>query len=143
MESGQTAATERLNVVYHAIIGMAMGLISPFTGLAWPVAIVVGSIIGLANVERTKGIEQRAAVHMLRALAVVGGIIAMLVLGAILGGLIALLIVGLAAFSERVSGNTGPTDRGMARILIAVMTTVIWIALVVVLKLNLSIKIGG
>ena len=99
------AATERLNFVYLAILGVAMGLVAPFTGLAWPIAIFVGMIVGLAAVERSKGIEQRGAVHLLRALGVVIGVIAMLILGAIVFGLIALVIVALASLSERVSAT--------------------------------------
>lgn len=137
------AATERLNFLYLAIIGVAMGLVAPFTILAWPIAIIVGLIIGHAGVERSKGIQQRAAVHMLRALAVVGGVIAMLILGALYGGLIALLIVGLASFSERVSASAGPTDKAIGRILVVIVTVVVWLLLAVVLNLKLSINIGG
>ena len=137
------AVTERLNFPYLVIIGVAMGLVAPFTGLAWPIAIVVGMIIGYAGVERTKGIQQRAAVHMLRALVVVGGVIAMIILGALFGGLIALLIVGLASFSERVSVNAGPTDQTIGRILIVIITAGVWLLLAVVLNLKLSINIGG
>ena len=149
MEPAQTqattapAATERLNFPYLVIIGVAMGLVALFTGLAWPIAIVVGMIVGYAGVERMKGIQQRAAVHMLRALIVVGGVIAMLILGALIGGLIALLIVGLASFAERVSANAGPTDQMVGRILIAIITVGVWLLFAIVLKLNVSINVGG
>ena len=141
--SPTVAAAERLNYAYLLIIGVAMGVIAPFTLLAWPLAIVVGMIIGLANVERSRGIDQRAAVHMLRALAVVGGIIGMLILGALFGGLIALLIVALAAFAERVTANTGPTGQTVARILLFIITFGIWVVLALVLRLNVNINIGG
>ena len=52
------AATERLNLVYHAIIGVAMGAIAPFTGSPGP-AIAMGMVIGQAAVERAKGSDQR------------------------------------------------------------------------------------
>ncbi len=130
-------------MAYHAIIGVAIGLIAPFTAFAWPFAIGVGMIIGHAGVERMHGVGQRGAVHMLRALGVVVGTIAMLVLGAFLGGLIALLIVGLAAFSERVAGRTSPTDQGMARILLVIVAAVTWLVILYVVKPNINISIGG
>ena len=136
------AATERLNFIYLAILGVAMGLVAPFTIVAWPVAIMVGMIIGHAGVERSKGIQQRAAVHLLRALVVVGGIIVMLVLGALFGGLIALLIVALASLSERVSANAGPVDQWIGRILLVIVTIGVWL-LLLGLNLNLAINIGG
>ena len=100
-------------------------------------------VIGLAGVERSNGIQQRGAVHLLRALALVGGVIMMLILGAIIGGLIALLIVGLASFSERVSANAGRTDRAIARILITMIAVAVWFVVLNVLKVNVNINIGG
>ena len=137
------AATERLNFVYLAIIGVAMGLVAPFTGFAWPIAIAVGMILGLAAVERSTGVQQRGSVHLLRALVIVIGTILMFIFGAILGGVIALLIVGLASFSERVSANAGPTDRVIGRILITIITAVVWFVMLNVLKVNVNINIGG
>ena len=137
------AATERLNFVYLGIIGAAMGLVAPFTGFAWPLAILIGMILGLAAVERASGGQQRGAVHLLRALALVVGTIMMFVLGAIIGGVIALLIVGLAAFAERVSANAGRTDRVIGRILITMITAVVWFVVLNVLKFNVSINLGG
>jgi hypothetical protein len=80
---------------------------------------------------------------LLRALAVVGGIIGMLILGALFGGVIALLIVALAAFAERVTANTGPTGQTVARILLFIITFGIWVVLALVLRLNVNINIGG
>jgi hypothetical protein len=136
-------ATGRLNYVYLAIIGVAMGVIAPFTVFAWPVAIGIGMVIGLAGVERARGITQRGSVHLLRALVIVGGTIIMIFLGVFFGGIVALLIVGLAAFSERVTTDAGPTDRIVGRILLMLITFGIWALLVLVLKLNLTVNIGG
>jgi hypothetical protein len=136
-------ATERLNYVYLAIIGVAMGLVAPFTAFAWPLAIGVGMTLGLAAVERSSGIQQRGSVHLLRALVLVVGTILMFFFGAIIGGVIALLIVGLASLAERVSANAGPTDRAIGRILIVIITAVVWFVILNVLKLNVNISIGG
>lgn len=137
------AATERLNFIYLAIIGVAMGLVAPFTAFAWPIAIGIGMILGLAGVERMNGVQQRGSVHLLRALAIVIGTIVMFVLGAIVGGVIALLIVGLASLGERVSANAGSTDKAIGRILLVIITAVVWFVLLNVLKVNVNINIGG
>jgi hypothetical protein len=147
MEPGSTqpaapAGTERLNFPYLVIIGAAMGLVAPFTVFAWPVAILVGMVTGRAAVERSQGVQQRGAVHLLRALVIVGGIIAMLWLGAVIGGFIALLVAGLASFSERITANAGPTDQMVGRILLVVLTAVIWAGLFLGLGLKLSLSIG-
>ena len=142
-DSMGSAAPERLNLVYHVIIGVAIGIVAVFTGFAWPFAIAVGMLIGLAGVERARGIQQRGSVNLLRALGIVGGTIAMFILGAIIGGFISLLIVGLAAFSERVAGNTTATDRGIARILICIVAVAVWFVVFYVAGFNLNIKIGG
>ncbi len=136
------AAPERLNLAYHAIIGFAIGVTSLFTGLAWPIAILTGMVIGQDQVERSQGIRRGGATFVLRVLAMTGGVLAMLVLGAIFGGLIAFLIVALAAFSERVAANTTATDKGIARILISLVAVVVWFVAIVVLKLNINLKFG-
>jgi hypothetical protein len=138
-----TAAGEKINLVYHLIIGVAVGIVTPFTGLAWPVAMVMGYLIGRDQVERSHGFKAPAATSMLRALLVVIGFIAMLVLGAIIGAFIALLIVALVAFSERVAANASTTDQGIARILVFVVGALIWVVAFFVLKLNVNINVGG
>lgn len=134
---------ERLNVASHAVIGVAMGLIAPFTGLAWIPAILTGMVIGRAGVEQRHGIRSSRSTQVLRILAVTGGVVAMLILGAIIGGLIAFLIAALAAFSERVAEGTRATDQTIARILIIVVTIGVWALLVFVFKLNVNIRFGG
>lgn len=136
-------AVERLNLLYHVIIGVAAGMVGAFTGLAWPVALVVGSIVGRDQVERMHGIRNRAAVNILRALIIVIGVGAMLFLGALFGGLIAVVIVALVAFSERIAGNTSSADQGIARILVFIVAAATWAILFFVLKPNINISIGG
>ncbi len=136
-------APARLNVASHAIIGVAMGLVAPFTGFAWIPAILTGMVIGRAGVEQRQGIRSSRSTQVLRILAVTGGVIAMLFLGAIIGGLIAFLVAALAAFSERVAEGTSATDQTIARLLIIVVTIAVWLLLVFVFKLNVSIRFGG
>jgi len=135
------AAPEKLNLVYHLIIGVASGIVAPFTIWAWIPALLTGMVIGAADVDRINGRQQRGAVF--RVLAVTGGVLAMLFLGAIFFGLIAFVIVALAAFNDRVAARTTPTDQGIARILLFVMTVAIWFLVFVVLKLDINLSIGG
>jgi len=134
------AAPEKLNLVYHLIIGVAAGLVAPFTIWAWIPALLTGMVIGGADVDRINGRPQRGSAF--RVLAVTGGVLAMLFLGAIFFGLIAFVIVALAAFNDRVAARTTPTDQGIARILLFVMTVVIWFLVFVVFKINVNINIG-
>src|SRR3546814_4143988 len=52
-----------------AIVGVAMGLIAPFTLLAWIPAILTGMVIGRAGVEQGQGIKASGATQALRVLA--------------------------------------------------------------------------
>src|SRR5262245_39639290 len=135
-------APQRLNVASHAVIGVAMGLIAPFTGLAWVPAILTGMVIGRAGVEQRQGIRASRATQVVRVLAVTGGVLTMLVLGAIIGGLIAFLVAALAAFSERVAEATSATDRTVARLVITVLAIVVWLVLVLVFKISMNVRLG-
>ena len=136
-----TQPPERLNLVYHLIIGVASGIVAPFTIWAWIPALVTGMVIGGSEVDRINGRPQRSSA--LRILALTGGVLVMLFVGAIVGGLIASVIVALAAFNDRIAARTTPTDQGIARILLFIVTVVIWFLVFVVLKLNVNINIGG
>ena len=133
--------TEKLNLVYHLIIGVACGIVAPFTIWAWIPALLTGMVIGSADVDRINGRAQRGSA--VRVLAVTGGVLAMLFVGAIIGGFIAFAIVALAAFNDRIAAKTTPTDQGIARILLFVVTVAIWFLVFFVLKLNININIGG
>jgi hypothetical protein len=135
------APVERLNTVYHVVIGVAIGLVALITAFAWPFAILTGIVIGKASSDRRLGRTTRTSVVQL--LAVTGGVLAMLFFGALIGGLFAFLIVGLAAYSERVAENTGPVDQTMARILIILIGTIVWFAMWTVLGLRISLNFGG
>ncbi len=135
------AATERLNVVYHVVIGVAIGIVALVTGLAWPFAILTGMVIGKATSDRRLGRAQRTSV--VQFLAVTGGVLAMLLFGALIGGLFAFLIVGLAAYSERVAENTKPIDQTMARILIFLIGGLVWFGLWSVLGLQINLSFGS
>jgi dipeptide/tripeptide permease len=141
--SGSAPMTEKVNLAYHAIIGAAVGVTAAFTAFAWVPAIVVGYIVGRDQAERLHGLKARPALNILRALGIVIGVGLMLFLGAIVGGLVAIIIVALVAFSERLAANAPANDQMIARILVVLLGTVIWIVFFSVLKPNISINIGG
>lgn len=137
------AAPEKINLAYHAILGVAMGAVGLFTALAWIPAILLGMIIGRSGVEQAKGIKRSFATQILRVLAVTGGVLAMIVMGAVLGGLIAFLVASLAAFSERLLANAAPNDQAIARIFTVLVAAGTWLTAIFVLNVNVSIKFGS
>lgn len=138
-----TAPSARLNYPYLGIIGVAMGIVSLFTVLAWVPAILTGLVIGRAGVEQRKGIRSGAATQLLRVLAVTGGVLAMLFLGAIIGGLIAFMVAALAAFAERVIADTSPMDQTIGRILVVLIAVIVWFVALQVLRLNVNLSFGS
>ena len=141
--SGSAGAPERLNLVYHAIIGVAMGAVAVATVFAWIPAIPMGMVIGRAAVEQAKGIRPRATTQIVRLLAVTGGVIAMLVLGLVLGGIVAFLVASLAAFSERLAANAGPNDQTIARTFTTLLAAGTWFVLAIILNIRINFTIGG
>ncbi len=131
---------EKLNLPYHLVIGVAIGIVSIFTLFAWPFAILTGIVIGKANSDRRLGRAQKTSVVQL--LAVTGGVLGMMVFGAVIGGLIGFLIVGLAAFSERVAEDTRPVDQTMARIVITLLAVIVWFLVFVVAGLKINLSLG-
>jgi hypothetical protein len=123
----------------HIVIGLACALVAPFTALAWPLALLTGMVIGRDRVERQAGLRIGSVATIVRVLAVTGGVLGMMVLGAVLGGLVGFLIVALAASSERMAAGTSATDRTIARLLLVVTTTAGWLALLVGLRLTISV----
>ena len=135
------APTERLNVPYHVVIGVAIGIVALITGLAWPFAILTGMVIGKSNSDRRLGRASGSGAVQL--LAVTGGVLAMLFFGALIGGLFAFLIVALAAYSERVAENTRPVDQTMARILIFLIGGIVWFGLWAALGIQINLSFGS
>jgi hypothetical protein len=135
------AAPEKLNFAYVAIVGLACGIIAPFTALAWPFAMLTGFVVGKTSAERLVGIRQSGATIFIRYLAVTGGVIAMLIFGAIVFGLVSFAIVALVAFAERMNARTSATDQMISRIALFVIIVLTWIVLA--MFLNLKVNIGG
>lgn len=138
---GTVAPPERLNVPYHVVIGVAIGIIALITAFAWPFAILTGMVIGKANSDRRLGRAQRSSAVPL--LAVTGGVLAMLFFGVLIGGLFAFMIVALAAYSERVAENTRPIDQTMARIMISLIGAITWFAIWGILGMKITLNVGG
>jgi len=137
-----TAEAGSFRIYRHIVIGFVIALISPFTALAWPFAILLGIVIGRDDVERRQGIKRSAASTIVGVLAVAGGVLATIFFGAIVGGLIALPIVVLAAFSERAAADGQPVDRVMARLMLFVMPILTYIVLIAI-GANINIRVGA
>lgn len=131
-----------LNYVQHVIIGLAIGVVAVFTLWAWIPAMLTGSVIGQERVERSRGIRARPALTLVRLLAVTGGVLAMLYLGNIAGGIVSFLIVAMTTLSERIAANVSQNDRSIARILIGLLAAVVWFALIYILQIDLSVRLG-
>jgi hypothetical protein len=131
-----------LRLPVHLLIAVTVGIISPFTGLAWPFAILTGILLGSTDAHRHRGKDDGIVDVIASAILVAGGILAMLFFGAIIGGVIALAIVALAAFSEQAAAPTSSTDRGVARILLFVIPVVMWLFVFPALGLEVAINVN-
>lgn len=132
-----------LRVAVHALAAISVGLVSPFTALAWPFALGVGMILGSADARQLRGEARGLRGGSDRALLVAFGILGMLFFGAIVGGLIAIVVVALAVFSERAAALASPTDRGVARILLFIVPLAMWLFVFPLLGVEVDIRIGG
>jgi hypothetical protein len=126
----------------HIVIGLAIAVIAPFTALAWPFAILLGIVIGQDSVDRARNIRRPTTVTVVRVLAVTGGVLAMFFFGAFIGGFIALPIVILAAFSERAAADAEPVDKIVARLILAVLPVIAFVALIA-LGASVNIRFGA
>ena len=136
-------AERPFRLTYHVIIATAVALIAPFTGLAWPVALLTGMVISRDERERRSGTKVPAAVRLIRLLAVTGGVLAMLIAGALLGGLVAFAIVWLVLVSERMTADAEPADRTIARLLLVIGGIVGFFVGGMLFDVNLSIGFGS
>jgi hypothetical protein len=142
MPATTTFAPLRLGV--HILVAVSIGIISPFTGLAWPFALLVGMSLGSEDARRLRGEPHEPAdAAFLRAIGVAGGILAMLFFGAFVGGLVAIVVVALTSFSERAAAHASPTDRGVARILLFIVPVAMWLILFPLLGVNVDVRIGS
>jgi len=130
-------------LTYHVVIAIAVGLIAPFTGFAWPFALLTGMVIGRGDRDRRTGTKVPAATRVIRVLAVTGGVLAMLFAGAVVGGLIALAIVWLVLVSERMSADADPADRTIARLVLVIGAVIGFFVGWMLLDVNVSIGFGS
>jgi hypothetical protein len=138
LSAAPALAPLRLSV--HLLVAVAVGIVAPFTALAWPFALLTGIVLGSADARRMRG--EPAAIGV-SGLAVAGGILGMLFFGAIIGGIIGIVVVVLASFSERAAAFASPTDRGVARIILFLVPLLMWFVVFPLLGLNVNIRIGG
>ena len=136
-------AAQPFRLAYHAVIAIAIGCIAPFTGWAWPFALLTGLVISRDDLDRRAGIRAPAVTRIIRLLAVTGGVFAMMIAGAILGGMVAFLIMALVVASERITVQASTTDRLIARLLLAVGAVIGFFVLGSFIGANLSLRIGA
>jgi len=74
---------------------------------------------------------------------VTGGVLAMMFFGALVGGLFAFLIVALAALSERIAATASETDRTIARIILLLVPTAVWVLGVAFNVVTVTVKVGS
>ncbi len=140
--NGAVGATP-LRLPVHLLVAVAVGIVAPFTALAWPFALLTGMLLGSEDASRMRGERSGAAGAVATGILGAFGILAMLFFGAIIGGLIAIAVVALAAFSERAAAFASPVDRGVARILLFVVPIVMWFVVFPLLGLNVDVRIGS
>ena len=139
-----TAAPEQpFRLANHVIIAIAIGCVAPFTGWAWPFALLTGLVISADDLDRRAGTRPPAATRIIRLLAVTGGVLAMMVAGAILGGIVGFLIMALVVASERMTANASSTDRLIARLLLAVGAALGAFVLGQLIHATVALSIGG
>jgi hypothetical protein len=114
----------------HVVIGIVIALIAPFTGLAWPFAILLGIVIGQDDNDRRRGVARSAGTTVVRLLAVTGAVLAMAFFGVVIGGVIAIPIVILSALSERAAADAEPIDRVIARLILLLMPILAYVVLI-------------
>jgi hypothetical protein len=132
-----------LRIGSHVIVALAIALVAPFTGFAWPFALATGIVIGRGEVDTAHGVSASLAQRLARVLEVTGGVLAMLFAGVFIGGLVAFLIVALATFSERLAADASSTDRTLARIVLFIGGAFGWLIIGLALGLHLTVRIGS
>jgi len=127
----------------HVVIAIAVGIIAPFTGLAWPFALLTGLVIRRDDLDRWTGIRAPALTRVIRLLAVTGGVLAMMFAGAVLSGILAFLIMALVVASERMTADASPTDRMIARLLLVIGAVVGFFVLGSFINADFSVRFGS
>lgn len=138
-----TTSVAPLRVGVHVLVAASIGIVSPFTALAWPFALLVGMVLGSADARRLRGEPRDFAGEAATSLVLMIGVLGMIFFGAIIGGLVAIVVVVLASFSERAAAHASPTDRGVARILLFIVPVAMWLFLFPLLGVNVDVRIGG
>jgi hypothetical protein len=132
-----------LRIGVHALIGVAISVVAPFTALAWPFAMLVGVIGGSSSARRLRGERTDPGQSLSMALLMAVGVLGMLFFGAIIGGIVAIIVVVLTHFSETAAALASPTDRGVARIIVFLVPIMMWLVVFPLLGLQVDIRIGG
>ena len=138
-----TTAYAPLRIWVHVLVGVTVGVISPFTIFAWPFALLVGMVLGSADARRQRGEHGGIPETVATVLVAAVGVFAMLFFGALIGGVIAIAVVVLAGFSERAAAYASPTDRGVARILLFLIPVLMWFVVFPLLGMDVDVRVGS
>jgi hypothetical protein len=126
----QASASRRFRRAPHALAGLTIGLMLPFTTvLAAVSALLVGYIVGGTEIDRRLGRRRSVFLRIGRVIAVLSGFLGMLYFASLLGALVASLIVPLVALSERETAGAPLGDRISARILVVGLAVVVVVSL--------------
>lgn len=136
-------AAQPLRLGVHLLVAGSVALVSPFTALAWPFALVVGTILGSGEARRMRGEPEGIGDSVARGLLAGIGAVMMLIFGAIIGGVVAVAVVALASFSEKAAAHASAVDRGVARIVLFVVPLAAWLIVFPLLGLDVDLRIGG
>jgi hypothetical protein len=113
----------------QVLLGLGAAVVTPFTGLAWPFALLTGFAVGRMQVDGRRGRRVAVATRVAQ-VAIVGiGMIAMIVFGLVLGGLVSFLIVALAAESEKQVADASPRQYLLAHAILVGFPALVWLLL--------------
>jgi hypothetical protein len=113
----------------QVLIGIGAALVTPFTALAWPFALMTGFVLGRIQVSKRYGSPTPRATRALQVIVIAAGFIAMMVFGLALGGLISFLIVALAAESEKRAVTGTPRQYVISRAIVVGLPALTWLLL--------------
>lgn len=126
----------------HVVIAIAIACVAPFTGWAWPFALLTGLVIARDDLDRQAGTRVPAIKRVIRVLEVTGGVLAMMVAGFVLGGIVAFLIMALVVASERMTAGASATDRMIARLLLVIGAVIGFFVLGSFIHANVALTFG-
>jgi hypothetical protein len=123
------AGPPRFRWLPQVLVALGCAAVAPFTALAWPFALFTGFLVGRVLLQRRHGPPSGRPAKVAAWVAIGAGFLGMMVFGLAIGGLISFAIVALAAESERRASSGSPRQQVLARVLVVVLPTLVWLLL--------------